>query len=230
MADKYPSLSPYAYCAWNPVRLVDPNGKEASLNDDIVIKGRNNSCVTVKTDLVDITVYVDHDFGGNYTLQGKEVLSAALDLTGIVDPSGVCDGANAVLQATNGEWGNAALSVLGIIPYVGDLAKIGKINKDIKIIKKAINAVKRSPQGLGNPYKNKSLKEVKSGFQDYVQKGKLTPARESAPGNEAYVNTQSGYSYNLDPGNAKEGPHVDVNHPHGNKKLHKKKLPTNGGF
>ncbi|MBP5645754.1 MAG: hypothetical protein J6W95_07480, partial [Bacteroidales bacterium] len=23
MSDKYPSISPYAYCAWNPVRLVD---------------------------------------------------------------------------------------------------------------------------------------------------------------------------------------------------------------
>ncbi len=28
MAVKYPSISPYAYCAWNPVKLVDPNGKE----------------------------------------------------------------------------------------------------------------------------------------------------------------------------------------------------------
>ncbi len=28
MADKYPSLSPYAYCAWNPVKLVDPDGKD----------------------------------------------------------------------------------------------------------------------------------------------------------------------------------------------------------
>ena len=27
MADKYPSISPYAYCAWNPVKLVDPNGE-----------------------------------------------------------------------------------------------------------------------------------------------------------------------------------------------------------
>ena len=26
MSDKYPSISPYAYCAWNPVKLVDPNG------------------------------------------------------------------------------------------------------------------------------------------------------------------------------------------------------------
>ncbi len=28
MADKYPSISPYAYCAWNPVKLVDPDGRE----------------------------------------------------------------------------------------------------------------------------------------------------------------------------------------------------------
>ena len=27
MADKYPSISPYAYCAWNPVKLVDPDGR-----------------------------------------------------------------------------------------------------------------------------------------------------------------------------------------------------------
>ena len=28
LADKYPSISPYAYCAWNPVKLIDPDGKE----------------------------------------------------------------------------------------------------------------------------------------------------------------------------------------------------------
>ncbi len=28
MADKYPNISPYAYCAWNPVKLVDPDGKD----------------------------------------------------------------------------------------------------------------------------------------------------------------------------------------------------------
>ncbi|MCR4828526.1 MAG: hypothetical protein K5864_03585 [Bacteroidales bacterium] len=28
MADKYPSISPYAYCAWNPLKMVDPDGME----------------------------------------------------------------------------------------------------------------------------------------------------------------------------------------------------------
>ena len=27
LADKYPGISPYAYCVWNPVKLVDPEGK-----------------------------------------------------------------------------------------------------------------------------------------------------------------------------------------------------------
>ena len=25
-ANKYPSFSPYAYCAWNPVKIIDPSG------------------------------------------------------------------------------------------------------------------------------------------------------------------------------------------------------------
>ena len=142
MKDKYPSMSPYNYCAWDPVKLVDPDGREFCLNDDIVIKGANNSSVTIKTNIVDVSINIDYDFGGNYVLEGEEVLSAALDLVGIVDPSGVFDGANIVLQAKNGEWGYVALSAVGLIPYVGDIPKIGKIGKDIKILQKEIRSIK----------------------------------------------------------------------------------------
>ena len=34
MSDKYPSLSPYVYCADNPVKLVDPNGESISEFDE----------------------------------------------------------------------------------------------------------------------------------------------------------------------------------------------------
>ena len=33
MADKYPSISPYAYCAWNPVKLIDPDGNDWYQNE-----------------------------------------------------------------------------------------------------------------------------------------------------------------------------------------------------
>ena len=38
MSDKYPSLSPYTYCADNPVRVVDPNGEE--IGDYFSMSGR----------------------------------------------------------------------------------------------------------------------------------------------------------------------------------------------
>ena len=30
MADKYPSISPYAYCMWNPIKIIDPSGKDTA--------------------------------------------------------------------------------------------------------------------------------------------------------------------------------------------------------
>ena len=33
-AHKYPSISPYAYCAWNPIRLIDPSGDSVVLEGD----------------------------------------------------------------------------------------------------------------------------------------------------------------------------------------------------
>ena len=31
MADKYPNISPYNYCMWNPVKMVDPTGMDTLL-------------------------------------------------------------------------------------------------------------------------------------------------------------------------------------------------------
>ena len=34
LADKYPNISPYAYCSWNPVKYVDPDGRIVVYNDE----------------------------------------------------------------------------------------------------------------------------------------------------------------------------------------------------
>ena len=45
MAAKYPSLSPYVYCADNPVKLVDPNGEEIEIVTTIDENG--NKIITI---------------------------------------------------------------------------------------------------------------------------------------------------------------------------------------
>jgi hypothetical protein len=51
---------------------------------------------------------------------------AVLDVLGVVDPTPISDGLNALIYASRGQWGNAGVSVLGIVPYVGDAAKTAK--------------------------------------------------------------------------------------------------------
>ena len=55
MADKYPSISPYAYCAWNPVKLVDPDGR-----DGIPIINKKRKTITIKVDLIFYMVNPGH--------------------------------------------------------------------------------------------------------------------------------------------------------------------------
>ncbi len=58
-----------------------------------------------------------------------EYATISADIVGIFDPTPASDGVGAVLSLAQGDILGAGLSIVGMIPYVGDLGKIGKIGK-----------------------------------------------------------------------------------------------------
>jgi hypothetical protein len=88
-----------------------------------------------------------------------DLTQMALDLGGIVDPTGIADGSNAMISvgraigaAWNGEWSaagghvvNGVISVAGILPLLGDAAKLGKIGKWAQTVSDAVRAIADNP-------------------------------------------------------------------------------------
>lgn len=74
-----------------------------------------------------------------------DLTQVGLSVVGIFDPTGIADGADAVVSLGRGDYWGAGISALGIIPYLGDLAKIGKLPKLLKTIEKVVDVAKQSP-------------------------------------------------------------------------------------
>jgi hypothetical protein len=73
-----------------------------------------------------------------------DLTQLVLDLAGIIDPTPISDGSSAVISMGRGDWLGAGLSGLALIPYVGDLAKVGKLGRWATTVEKAVALVKRN--------------------------------------------------------------------------------------
>lgn len=77
---------------------------------------------------------------------------AALDLVGIIDPTGIADALSASIYASQGDLINSLISGAGLIPYIGDFAKAFRRNNPIKILSLAVesgSAARGTTRGLG---------------------------------------------------------------------------------
>ena len=209
-------VSPYGYCANNPVLYIDPNG------EDIVLTISKEVTVTVATRLIDLKITVPDWTGArkiftkSIRLQGDEILLAALDIVGIVDPTGIADALSASLYAQQGDLVNAMVSGVGLIPYLGDFAKMFRMKNHFKILSMAVEsgagAAKGGGRGLGKPFVGKSFEEIDHMFR---MKGFEMKGIDPLMGKGSYFNPKTGTKYYLDWGEkeyktGRESFHVDV--------------------
>ena len=80
MSDKYPSMSPYVYCANNPVKLVDANGEEVIVSgsgkEDVVTQINN---MTSKKFNVSLDEHGRMTYSGKAKTKTEKLLKDAID-------------------------------------------------------------------------------------------------------------------------------------------------------
>jgi hypothetical protein len=74
-----------------------------------------------------------------------DVGQMALDVVGIFDPTPISDGTNAVISLFRGDFAGAGISALGILPGIGDAAKLGKLGKWAETVANAVDLAARNP-------------------------------------------------------------------------------------
>jgi len=110
MADKYPGISPYAYCAWNPIKLVDPDGREVYVGGlDEKIQQRLVKCLGQITGLklaVKDGFLISSGINTNITEYSPSARKDLLEAIGNTDIRVYAEESDNYFDLKGGDWGD----------------------------------------------------------------------------------------------------------------------------
>ena len=69
-------------------------------------------------------------------------VQTGIDGIGVIDPTPISDGANTVIYLCRGKWTDAGVPAIAMLPYLGDVAKLGKYGS------KAVKTVRATRKGF----------------------------------------------------------------------------------
>jgi hypothetical protein len=95
-----------------------------------------------------------------------ELGQTALDVVGIVDPTPISDSISAVMSLSRGDYVGAALSTVGIIPYIGDA--IGKPIKEVHNAKR-IAQLEQKIEGLVKQLKELAPERIEKAAENMTE-------------------------------------------------------------
>ena len=75
-----------------------------------------------------------------------DLAQLTLDITGILDPTPISDGTNMLISLARGKWTEALISGVSLVPYLGDLAKLGKLKDYSDTVRLAKEIAKTDPK------------------------------------------------------------------------------------
>ncbi len=135
-----------------------------------------------------------------------DLTQMGLDIAGLIDPTPVSDGANGIVSLFRGDFLGAGISALGMIPYVGDLAKVGKLGKYARTMERVVelarmdarfaDAVRPALQRIKSALDEIPLNSLPDAVREPLQalKGKVDDFFRTAPtsGGDTFTGTLRG--------------------------------------